>query len=88
MTRHDRGISRRMNRRQLLAGAVAAGIAPTAFSGSVLAQNAAVTGQITLMAYAGIFQDNYTRTVVEPFQKAFPNVKVNYAAGGTSARRE
>ena len=42
-------------------------------------------GQITLMAYTGIFQDNYTATVVEPFQKAFPDVKVNYVPGGTSA---
>jgi putative spermidine/putrescine transport system substrate-binding protein len=86
MTRHDRGIAGRMNRRQILVGAVAAGIVPVKSSGPVLAQNVAVTGQITLMAYAGIFQDNYTRTVVEPFQKAFPNVKVNYAAGGTSAQ--
>lgn len=43
-------------------------------------------GSITLMAYAGIFQDNYTRTVIEPFQRAFPDVKVNYAPGGTSAQ--
>lgn len=43
-------------------------------------------GTITLMSYAGIFQDNYTRTVIEPFQRAFPDVKVNYVPGGTSAQ--
>ena len=41
---------------------------------------------ITLMAYGGIFQDNYIRAVVEPFRKAFPGVTVNYAQGGNSAQ--
>ncbi len=50
-----------------------------------IARAQGVRGQITLMAYTGIFQDNYTATVVEPFQKAFPDVKVNYVPGGTSA---
>jgi putative spermidine/putrescine transport system substrate-binding protein len=50
-----------------------------------VARAQAPKGQITLMAYTGIFQDNYVATVVEPFQKAFPDVKVNYVPGGTSA---
>ena len=33
-----------------------------------------LSGQITLMSYAGIFQDNYTKTVIEPFQQAHPGV--------------
>ncbi len=74
-----RGVT--LDRRSLLAGAAA-----VAASGPAMAQNAALSGQITLMSYAGIFQDNYTRTVVEPFRKAFPNVRVNYAPGGTSAQ--
>lgn len=45
-----------------------------------------LSGQITLMSYAGIFQDNYTRAVIEPFQQAHPGVKVNYAPGGSSAQ--
>jgi putative spermidine/putrescine transport system substrate-binding protein len=70
----------------LLAGITLAVLATASASGSAWAQNPAISGQITLMAYAGIFQDNYVRTVVEPFQKVFPNVKVNYAPGGTSAQ--
>jgi putative spermidine/putrescine transport system substrate-binding protein len=35
---------------------------------------------MTLMAYAGIFRDNYTATVVQPFGS------VQYAEGGTSAQ--
>jgi putative spermidine/putrescine transport system substrate-binding protein len=68
------------DRRRLLAGSAAAIAAP----GLVRAQ--ALSGQITLMSYAGIFQDNYVKTVVEPFQRANPGVKVNYAAGGSSAQ--
>jgi putative spermidine/putrescine transport system substrate-binding protein len=74
-------IRRRPSRRAVIAGASALALARPA-----MAQNAAVSGQITLMSYAGIFQDNYTRTVVEPFRKAFPNITVNYAPGGTSAQ--
>jgi putative spermidine/putrescine transport system substrate-binding protein len=71
----------RLSRRAVMGGAAA-----TALAGAARAQNTALSGEITLMAYAGIFQDNYIRTVVEPFQRAFPNVKVKYAAGGTSAQ--
>jgi putative spermidine/putrescine transport system substrate-binding protein len=44
------------------------------------------SGTITLMSYGGIFQDNYVKAVVEPFQKAFPNIKVNYVNHVTSAQ--
>jgi len=61
----------------------ALGAAPLAAPSLVRAQ---VSGQITLVAYAGIFQDNYIRTVVEPFQARHPGVRVNYVPGGTSAQ--
>ncbi len=50
------------------------------------AQNTQVSGTITLVAYAGIFQDNYTAAVIAPFEKLYPNVKVTYSPGGTSAQ--
>ncbi len=43
------------------------------------------SGTITLLAYSGIFQDNYQAAVVEPFQKKYPNIKVKYQAGKSSA---
>lgn len=64
--------------------AIQAGLATIAAPAIVRAQG--VSGTISLMSYAGIFQDNYTKAVVEPFQQAFPNVKVNYVPGGTSAQ--
>lgn len=45
-----------------------------------------LSGTVTLMAYAGIFQDNYTKMVVEPFERAHPGVKIVFAPGGTSAQ--
>lgn len=60
------------------------GLASIAMPAVLRAQG--LSGQITLMAYAGIFQDNYTKTVVEPFLAANPGVKVNYVPGGTSAQ--
>ncbi len=68
------------NRRRILAGAAATIAAPSVLRAQGL------SGTITLMSYAGIFQDNYTKAVVEPFLKANPGVKVNYAPGGTSAQ--
>lgn len=64
--------------------AIQAGLATIAAPAIVRAQG--VSGTISLMSYAGIFQDNYTKAVIEPFQQAFPNVKVNYVPGGSSAQ--
>ena len=60
------------------------GLATIAMPAVLRAQT--LSGQITLMSYAGIFQDNYTKAVIEPFLAANPGVKVNYAPGGTSAQ--
>lgn len=60
------------------------GLATIAMPAVLRAQG--LSGQITLMSYAGIFQDNYTKAVIEPFTAAHPGVKVNYAPGGTSAQ--
>ncbi|WP_144299753.1 ABC transporter substrate-binding protein [Elioraea rosea] len=46
---------------------------------------AQLRGDMTLMAYTGIFQENYTAVVVEPFKAANPGVNVTYFAPNTSA---
>ncbi|WP_457587681.1 ABC transporter substrate-binding protein [Ensifer canadensis] len=61
-----------------------AGLASLALPYIVRAQS--VSGQITILTYAGIFQDAYMETVIRPFQKAFPDVKVNYTTAATSAK--
>jgi putative spermidine/putrescine transport system substrate-binding protein len=69
------------DRRTFLLGAAASFMSATA----ARAQSSP-SGAISLMSYGGIFQDNYVKAVVEPFQKAFPNVRVNYVANVTSAQ--
>jgi putative spermidine/putrescine transport system substrate-binding protein len=44
------------------------------------------TGEITLYAYPGIFQDKYTKAVIEPFLRTHPGLRVNYEAPGNSAQ--
>ncbi|WP_439495783.1 extracellular solute-binding protein [Bosea sp. (in: a-proteobacteria)] len=41
---------------------------------------------LTVIAYGGLFQERYTKTVIEPFQKAFPEIKVNYFGLPTSGQ--
>lgn len=72
---------RRFGKRALATAALA--LMPGAFA-PAFAQD--LKGEITLMAYSGIFQDQYLKTVVEPFEKAHPGVKVNYFTAGNSAQ--
>ncbi|MFM9941120.1 MAG: ABC transporter substrate-binding protein [Hyphomicrobiaceae bacterium] len=69
-----------LNRRAV----VTTGFAALAAPAIVRAQGG--KGTVSLMAYAGIFQDNYTKAVVAPFQQAFPGITVTYTPGGTSAQ--
>lgn len=56
-------------------------------AGPALAQGTppATGGRMTLQAYAGIFKDNYTQTVVTPFAGR-SGTAVQYFEGGTSAQ--
>jgi putative spermidine/putrescine transport system substrate-binding protein len=58
----------------------------TALAAPLHAQPAQPSGQITLVGYADIFQDHYRAAVVEPFMRRFPNIRVNYFPGNTSAQ--
>jgi putative spermidine/putrescine transport system substrate-binding protein len=40
---------------------------------------------VTLLGYAGVFQDNYVKAVVEPFQKEHPDIKVRFRPSQNSA---
>src|SRR5258708_23366416 len=53
---------------------------------AAVAAAAEPTGEIVVMGYPGAFQDNYTKTAIEPFMKAHPGVKVIYNAAGNSAQ--
>jgi putative spermidine/putrescine transport system substrate-binding protein len=44
------------------------------------------SGSMTLMAYSGIFQENYTAVVVNPFKARHPGLEVTYFGPGTSSQ--
>ena len=61
-------------------------IAAMLAAGPALAQGTpAAGGRLTLQAYAGIFRDNYTQVVVQPFTRV-RGTEVQYFEGGTSAQ--
>jgi putative spermidine/putrescine transport system substrate-binding protein len=70
-----------LQRRMLLAAGLLAATGPAA-----LAQDSSVKGEITVVIYSGVFEENYTKAVIEPFRKKFPGVKVNIFPGRTSAQ--
>jgi putative spermidine/putrescine transport system substrate-binding protein len=61
-----------------IAAAIAAGLSTSA----ALAQQQTVT----VMAYSGLFQERYTKAVVEPFMKANPGIKIEYFPMPNSAQ--
>jgi putative spermidine/putrescine transport system substrate-binding protein len=57
----------------------------TLLSTAAQAQTSDVSGEITLTAYSGIFQDKYNDAVIKPFLAKYPNVKVNYFPSNASS---
>ena len=51
------------------------------------AQTNSVSGEINVAGYAAIYQDNFTKAIIEPFMKKFPNIKVNYIPSQLSSER-
>ncbi|MQA79151.1 MAG: extracellular solute-binding protein [Streptosporangiales bacterium] len=47
--------------------------------------DSATEGTVTILGYAGVFQDNYEKAVIEPFQKANPKIKVTFRPAQNSA---
>lgn len=44
------------------------------------------SGTVVLMAYSGAFQDSYMKSVIEPFMKLHPTIKIVYSPAGSSAQ--
>jgi len=56
------------------------------FALGLTAPSAMAQQTVTVMAYSGLFQDRYTKAVVEPFMKANPGIKVEYFPMPNSAQ--
>jgi putative spermidine/putrescine transport system substrate-binding protein len=63
---------------------ISAGLAAAALLGAASAPYAHAADPARVMAYSGIFQDNYTAAVVKPFE-ASSGDKISYVSGDTSA---
>lgn len=42
-------------------------------------------GEVNVIAYAGVWQDQYTAAVIEPFKAKYPGIKINYVSKRSSA---
>lgn len=84
--------SRRL-RTTVIAGATAALFALTACSSGQPSGNAGegdagdggISGTISIIGYSGIWEQQFTASVIQPFQEANPGVTVNYVAKRSSA---
>lgn len=45
----------------------------------------ATSGEVNLIAYSGVWQDQYNAAVIEPFKAKYPDIKINYASKRSSA---
>ena len=57
-----------------------------AFSLSALGAGTAMADNVVVAGYAGIFQENYVKAVVEPFMKANPDTKIEFYPMPNSAQ--
>ncbi len=46
---------------------------------------AATSGEVNLIAYSGVWQDQYTKAVIEPFKAKYPDIKINFVSKRSSA---
>ena len=74
-----------MNKNLLVAATLGAMVAVAGCGGGTVADDSPDSGSIVVQGYSGIFQDNFQKAVIDPFQEKFPNIKVEYRGVGTSA---
>ncbi|CAN7158625.1 ABC transporter substrate-binding protein [Phyllobacterium sp. LjRoot231] len=53
---------------------------------TIAAVSSASAETVTLTAYSGIFQDHYTKAVIEPFMKKYPDITVQFYGMPNSAQ--
>ena len=70
--------------RHLTTGLLAA-TALTLAAGSVMAQDASITGTVRVVGFSGVFADNYQKFIIEPFEAQFPGIDVTYEPSKNSA---
>lgn len=80
---------RRSNIKKSIAAAVAV-VSMTALAacgGPAAPATGPESGDLNIIAYAGVWQEQYEAAVLAPFKKKYPNIKVNYASKRSSAEQ-
>ena len=54
-------------------------------TGSGIAQDAGVTGTVSVVGFSGVFADNYQKLIIEPFEAKYPGIDVSYQPSKNSA---
>lgn len=61
-------------------------LAVAACGGSEAVQDSRTSGEVTVMFYSGVVEDNYTQAVIEPFMEKYPNIEVEYVPGESASQ--
>src|SRR5699024_6390725 len=78
------GIGRRAFITTATAAAAGIGLASCS-SGSAEVEGSATSGPISIIGYAGIWEEQYKAAVIEPFQEKYPDITIDYASKRSSA---
>ena len=70
---------------QSLKIAIGASAMAVTLSGVAMAQDASVTGTVSVVGFSGVFTDNYQKFIIEPFQALYPGITVSYQPSKNSA---
>lgn len=54
-------------------------------AGTAAVKDSPTSGEVNLIAYSGVWQDQYNAAVVEPFKAKYPDIKINYVSKRSSA---
>lgn len=54
-------------------------------SGGTPPAGSSTSSEVDLIAYSGIWQDQYTAAVIKPFEAKYPNIKINFVSKRSSA---
>lgn len=65
--------------------ALTLGVGLAACGNTEAAEDSRTSGEVTLLMYSGVVQDNYTEAVVEPFMEKYPDIEIEYVPAESSS---
>jgi putative spermidine/putrescine transport system substrate-binding protein len=69
-----------------LLGLLALSAALAACGGSEAVKDSRTSGEVTVMFYSGVVEENYTEAVIEPFMEKYPDIDVEYVPGESASQ--